>query len=298
MISRVLSCALALALAACADDRGAAPPPATGFTAPTGGVTNPGGGAGGGGAPAGGPGCGKPAKTQSGVQVSAGGHPRTYTLVVPDAYQPNVPYPVVMVLHGHGGNAAAARAQMDLEKQSGGRAIFVYPDAIKGGWDLDGNGDVLFFDTILFTLHNNTCIDNKRVFVTGFSNGAYMANQLGCRRGEKIRGVISHAGGGPYDTKGSYDGTGHLVCPQKAVASLVVHGQSDGTVAPSEGQKSLDHWTYANRCGRGTSRGAVSPCVSYDGCANPVGACLVPGLGHATWKEAGRVTWQFVDALR
>ncbi len=251
------------------------------------------------------PGCGKaPARAgaTTGVRVSALGRDRSYTLVVPEGYAPQTPYPLVFVFHGGGGNSAGARAQTDLEKQAGGRAIFVYPDGTGGAWDLDAptasNQDVALFDAILLTSHNTLCVDARRLFVTGFSNGAYMANQLGCKRGERIRGIVTHAGGGPYEAKGTYDATGHLTCPGKSVASLVVHGSSDGTVAPSEGQKSLDHWSYANRCNGGTVGGWIPPCVAQQGCFQPVGVCRIPGLGHGLWNQAGKVTWAFFDALK
>ena len=251
------------------------------------------------------PGCGKaPAHrgAVAGQHVTAYGRDRTYTLVVPEGYAPQTPYPLVFVLHGGGGSAAGARTQTDLEKLSGGRAVFVYPDAVGGNWDLDApassNSDVALFDAISLLTYNALCIDSRRVFVTGFSNGAYMANQLACRRGERIRGIVTHAGGGPYENQGTYDAQGNLVCPGKAVAALVVHGNSDGTVAPAEGQKSIDHWSQANRCGSGTTSTLVPPCVAFQGCFQPVGVCRIPGLGHGLWKEAGKVTWSFFDSLR
>jgi polyhydroxybutyrate depolymerase len=250
------------------------------------------------------PGCGKAARpgALAAQHVNVAGRDRAYLLVIPDAYAPQTPYPVVFVLHGGGGNAQGARTQTDLERASAGRAIFVYPDAVSGNWDLDSpaasNADVALFDALLLTTHNTLCTDPRRVFVTGFSNGAYMANQLACRRGERIRAIVTHAGGGPYETKGTYDAEGRLVCPGKAVASLVVHGSADRTVAPSEGQKSIDHWTRANRCGSSTSPAWSPPCVAFQSCFQPVGTCQIPGLGHGLWKDAGRATWAFFDSFR
>jgi polyhydroxybutyrate depolymerase len=255
-------------------------------------------------APAGSPGCGRKAAAgvRTGRSITAGGKSRTYTLVVPEGYAPERPYPLVFALHGSGGTAAGVRAQMDLERHAAGAAVFVYPQAIGGGWDLDApserNRDVALFDAILLELHGSLCLDPKRVFVTGFSNGAYMANQLACRRGDRIRAVATHAGGGPYENAGTYDEHGHLVCPGKAVASLVVHGLKDKGVAPSEGQKSIDHWSFANRCSGGSSPSGPASCVSMSGCFQPVVACKVPGLGHAVWPEGKRLTWSFFDALR
>jgi polyhydroxybutyrate depolymerase len=235
------------------------------------------------------------------MRITASNKARGYTLVVPAGYEPKTPYPVVFGLHGNGGSAAGARSSLDLERHAGGHAIFVYPEG-GNGWDLDTetskNRDVALFDAILLELHQKLCIDERRIFVTGFSNGAYMANQLGCRRGERIRAVASHSGGGPYENGGNYDERGNLLCPGKAVASLVVHGLSDSAVLPSEGQKSIDHWSAANRCSGGTSPSGPSACVSMNGCYQPVIACKVPGLGHAMWNEGKRLTWSFFDSMR
>ena len=197
-----------------------------------------------------------------------------YTLVVPDGYAPQAPYPLVFVLHGGGGTAAGARTQTDLEKVAGGHAIFVYPrrSAATGTSTHRRRATVTSRSSTPSSLiaHNALCIDARRVFVTGFSNGAYMANQLACRRGERIRGIVTHAGGGPYETSGTYDATGHLVCPGKAVASLVVHGNSDGTVAavrgpeehrPLELREPLQrrHDEHARRRRASRSRDAFSP---------------------------------------
>jgi polyhydroxybutyrate depolymerase len=227
------------------------------------------------------------------------GKNRTYTLVVPPGYSPATSLPLVFVLHGNGGSGSQVRTAFDLEGAAQGRAIFAYPDAAHGGWDLDApaskNPDVALFDAILAVTQASFCVDLRRVFVTGFSNGAYMANQLGCRRGDRVRAVASHSGGGPYEATGTYDGEGNLVCKGKPVASLVIHGGSDGTVAPAEGQKSIDHWTHANHCGR-SAPSSPAGCVAFEGCANPVVACKVPGLGHAVWPPARKLVWSFFEA--
>lgn len=253
--------------------------------------------------PAGSPACGK-AAAKTGVlaeRVPVFGKSRSYTLVVPAGYASSRSYPLVYVLHGHGGSGAQARRALDLESAAGGEALFVYPDGAHGGWDLDSaaskNADVALFDATLAIAQSRYCVDLRRVFVAGFSNGAYMANQLGCRRGDRVRAVATHAGGGPYETAGEYDDQGNLLCKGGPVASLVVHGTSDGTVGLGEGQKSIDHWTRANRCS-GSAPTSPAGCVAYGGCKRAVVACKVPGLGHALWSKARDVTWTFFDAQK
>ena len=240
------------------------------------------------------PGCARRSLRSGTQRANVGGQARTYTTVVPDQ---GGPYPVVFTLHGDGGNGAGIRSALGLEPFAAGRAVFVYPDS-PGGWDLDGAAGVSFFDAMLFTIANEACVDLRRVFVIGFSNGAYMANQLGCRRGDRIRAVATFAGGGPYETQGGYDAQGRLVCPGKAVASMVIHGLADNVVAPSEGQKSVDHWTYANRCAGGTTPTQPAGCLAVSGCPQPVVVCRIQGLGHAVWPEGRRAAWAFFDALK
>lgn len=244
------------------------------------------------------PACGKTApKGVLAKRVTVFGKPRSYTLVVPSGYDPALSQPLIYVLHGHGGSGAQARSSFAIESAAGGRGLFVYPEA-PGGWDLDSetgkNRDVAFFDAMLAQIQSDYCVDLHRVFVAGFSNGAYMANQLACRRGERIRAVVTHSGGGPYDSSAGakYDDHGMLVCT-KPVAALVIHGTADGTVAPSEGQKSIDQWASTNHCSAPTPSGA---CVTYAGCN--VIACKVQGLGHAVWSEAPKRAWTFFDAQR
>jgi polyhydroxybutyrate depolymerase len=248
------------------------------------------------------PGCGRPAPKSGARRVRVGSRERTYTLVVPESYRPDAPHPLVLGLHGSGGKGSGARAQLGLERAAPESALFVYPDGIKGGWDLASpaadNRDVAFFDALLLEITNAACVDPRRVFVAGFSNGAYMANQLACRRGDRIRAIATHAGGGPFETQGRYDEQGRLLCPGKAVAALIVHGASDRAVLPGEGQKSVDHWHNANRCGKGRRPGPHAACEALDGCLQPVTHCRVPGLGHAVWSEAAALSWALFSSLK
>jgi polyhydroxybutyrate depolymerase len=251
------------------------------------------------------PACGKaPARTGAFPRKTPiFGKNRSYLLAVPTNYDSKLSYPLVYVLHGNGGNGSQVRGVFDLEPIANGHAIFVYPDALGNGWDLDSpaakNGDVALFDASLAQTQSEYCIDLHRVFIAGFSNGAYMANQLACRRGDRIRAVATHSGGGPYEAggNGKYDSQGHLACNGKPVASLTVHGTSDPTVVPSEGQKSVDHWSHANHCSESAPvADRIRGCITFQGCANHVMACTVAGLGHSLWAQAKQATWSFFDA--
>jgi polyhydroxybutyrate depolymerase len=233
----------------------------------------------------------------SGLVVGVGAAKRTYALSVPVGYDAYRGYPLVFNFHSGGRTGASARDYFAFEAFAGDKAIFVYPDGEKGNWDLDTtaaqNKDVAFFDALLAEVEANLCVDTTRVFATGSSMGAYLTNQLGCRRGDVLRAIAPHAGGGPWETGGKYDAEGHLICAQKAPAAMVFIGLADTNVDPAEGEKSLKHWSWANGCEVQTSPATPSPCVSFQGCGKPVVSCKIPGVGHRIWSEGPKATWEF-----
>jgi polyhydroxybutyrate depolymerase len=256
------------------------------------------------------PACGKPGMPTGFTKtnhLTVAGADRTYSIYVPTAYDGTKPYPVVYVLHGDGGNGAGIRSGFNVEGAASDGAIFVYPDGANQTWDTDhwfdnNNADVPFLDALFQSIATNYCTDTKRLFVTGFSRGAYMSNQLGCWRGGTIRAISPNSGGGPYgDGSNSvmYDNNGMLVCPGMPIPSLMIHGDSDATVNISEGQKSLTYWTYADKCMMSTTAVDPSPCQTQNGCSPaPVTFCKIPGLDHTPWSMAPAAVWSFFDSMK
>jgi polyhydroxybutyrate depolymerase len=228
---------------------------------------------------------------------------RTYDLLVPPGHDGTRTYPLVFEFHGDGGNGAGMRKALDLETASQGGAILVYPDGF-GSWDLesaaDQNDDIRFVRAMVDAIGGTYCVDTSRVFATGFSNGAFFSNQLGCKVGAPFfRGIAAHAGGGPFGPDADYDAQGNLVCAGQPVAALIGHGQSDGNVLLKDGVSSRDHWQRVNGCAAATQPWGPSPCVTYDGCAagRPLVYCEIPGLGHAVWSSGAAATWKFLSSL-
>lgn len=248
--------------------------------------------------PNGTPGCGvaAPSGVREGLSLAVGGSTRTYTLWVPEGYSPRRAHRLVVGLHSGGRNGASARPYLDLEGRSEG-AVFVYPDAVRGNWDLNTpyaqNGDFAFFDALVRALSDTLCLDTTRFFAVGTSAGAYFANQLACGRGGVLRAIASHAGGGPFATPGSYDAEGHLICPSPPVAAAIFHGLADTNVSPSEGEKAVRHWSFWNGCGATRAPASPTPCEAPQGCKRPVLVCTVPGQGHAMWGPGRQATWDF-----
>lgn len=234
--------------------------------------------------------------------ITIRGSERTYDLEIPKDYDPTRPYPIVFVFHGSGGWASQTRIGFDFASVAGDKAIFVYPNGHDAEWDLnsrpDDNEDIALFDQLIEKLAAGYCVDSARVFATGFSNGAYFSNQLGCRRGNKLRAIASHGGGGPYAPNDAYDVEGHLTeCVGPSPAALIVHGSADLVVGVQNVSQSLEHWTWANGCADGAASVSPSPCKTYGGCSAPVESCVIPAMGHMLWWEGTKVTWSFFSQL-
>lgn len=231
--------------------------------------------------------------------LAVGSDTRTYVLSVPQGYG-ELPrkWRLVFAFHGGGGGGDTLRNWYDAEQRFAEKnAIVVYPDAKNGQWDLDSaadaNADIAFFDALVADISSKACIDTARVFAVGFSNGAYFANQLACRRGGVLRAIAPHAGGGPYGPGSSYDAQGNLVCTGTPPAVKIFHAEDDYTVPISHAEASINHWKWANGCQESTHGAAPDPCAAYDGCGRPVEVCRYWGVGHSIWSEGAKATWEF-----
>ncbi len=121
-------------------------------------------------------------------------------IVTPPKHNPQRPAPLLIALHGYGGRSegyplrwrdAAAEFKTLLVAPQG-------PVAIEGGgysWvDVDTADYVL--ELTLDHVRRQHKIDESRIVLTGFSQGAYIAYSLGQRHPEMFTGVIPMAG--PY----------------------------------------------------------------------------------------------------
>ncbi len=229
--------------------------------------------------------------------IDVRGTQRSYILAVPSGYDGSRPLALIFAWHGRGSNSAQARAYFGVEAAAGDEAILVYPQGLEitatpgdTGWDLGADSvDTALFDAVLDTVAADYCIDRDRVFSTGHSYGGFMTNTLGCQRSSVLRGIAPVAGGGPYGS-----------CEGGAMASMVVHGSMDMIVPVAMGEGSRDHWLSAAGCAATTTATDPSPCVAYDGCAEPVWWCEhdETALSGHTWPTfAGAGIWSFFVAL-
>jgi predicted esterase len=210
-------------------------------------------------------GCGKAAAPSSAAgdnkSVMVGSAKRTFVQYVPAGYDPNRAYPVVLVLHGIGATGAQMAQFIQMQKFAAGKAIVAFPDGAGGQWDISGDSDLNFFDALTGSINSSLCVNQQKVFVVGFSYGAYMTNHLGCKRAALIRAIVP-ADGGFQDAAAS--------CGK--VAALVYHRREDNDEVVANGIAARDKWLGINACNQAASTPVTEyglqglGCVAYGGC--------------------------------
>jgi polyhydroxybutyrate depolymerase len=258
----------------------------------TGGISAIGGSAGAGGSGGAGesaPGCGNTAapKGARNLTIQVNGKARTYVLFVPTGYDPKKSIPLIFAWHSSGADGAESRRYYKLEPVTGDGAIIVYPDGLNGAWDLSANGaDMKFFDLLLESISKDYCVDQARVFSTGYSFGGMMSNSLACSRGSKLRAFAPMAGA-------FFDGTKSCATP---VPAWIAHATNDNLVTYASGQAARDIWLKTNGCGTTTMPTSPTPCVAYQCSKAPVNWC-VHSDGHVWPNFASKGVWDFFKSL-
>jgi polyhydroxybutyrate depolymerase len=229
----------------------------------------------------------------------------SYVVAVPKSYAATRKYPLVLVVHGDGGDGAGMRAYHPLDSESGEDAIVVYPSGKVHTWDLstpfDQNTDQQYIESLIAAMKAKYSID--RVFAVGWSSGGFLVNILACRRAGIFNAIVSHAGGAPFEIPESKDANGYQLCANSPkYPALITHGASDGTVDPGSGDFDAQFWAHYNGCDPdpGTRVDTTpSPCKKHSGCPadKPVELCLIPGNGHGVWSQAIPVEWAFLKSL-
>ncbi|WP_437667011.1 alpha/beta hydrolase family esterase [Sorangium sp. So ce1182] len=235
-------------------------------------------------------GCGSATAPTSGrFSIDVGGATREYILALPDDYDPSHAYRLIFAWHPRGGSAEQVATGFGggyygLQGRAGGSAIFVSPEGIDQGWENRDGRDITFLRAMLDRLRGELCIDQSRIFSTGFSYGGMMSYAIGCAMGDVFR-AIAPMSGALYS--GCEDG-------DSPVAMWGAHGDADDVVPLENGQSARDVFLERNHCDQQTTPTEPSPCVSYEGCDEgyPVVWCEFSG-GHTPANNSGESIWSF-----
>jgi phospholipase/carboxylesterase len=125
------------------------------------------------------------------------GQGRDGALYVPTTAEPSRPAPLVVALHGAGGQATRMLDPF-LETADARGYIVLAPDSRGRTWDviLGGYGaDVAFLDRALAQTFERQAIDPQRIAVAGFSDGASYALSIGIINGALFSDILAFSPG-------------------------------------------------------------------------------------------------------
>ncbi len=195
------------------------------------------------------PTCGQPSPVPVGElverEIDINDLIRSYLLYVPTGYDPNVPTPLVVSLHGFASNPS----QQDAASQWSALAeeenfLVVYPQGtgFPLRWNVGYAGvdssvdDVSFVEALIAFLFYDFCLDSSRVYVNGFSNGAGMTHRIACEIPHRIAAVGMMSGA--YPLIDSACEAIYWAAP-RTIPVIAFHGTAD-PVVPYEGGEFMD----------------------------------------------------------
>jgi hypothetical protein len=225
------------------------------------------------------------------VTIQVGSTQRTYIRVINPNYDHQKKHALVIGFHGAGLDGTSPRRDHKwplVEAMAGDEAIFLYPNGLGGRWSADGprGADVRFFDELVRINGEAFCIDPKRVFVHGFSNGSFFVNGLVGLRQNAIRGVISVAGAGA--------GT--------RIPAMVIHGMSDPNIGYyPNAQQTVNAYARQNSCTMPVNFGGMNnnSCQLLAGCPADEPVWFCPWDGNHHWPEFTLPdVWRFIASFK
>lgn len=239
-------------------------------------------------------GCGSanPLKTGTFTE-SINGTNRRWMVDVPANYDPQKPYRLIFVWHplGGSGSQVVSGGFNGLKTLSQNSAIFATADGLMGsnnetsgtGWWNANGGDMKLVQAMLDKINAGLCIDQERIFSTGFSFGGMMSYTLPFEF-DVFRAIAPCSG-----KVGVIDYTTKFTRP---IPILAFHGNNDTFVLTSLGKQFFDRYATRNQCGTQTRAVTPNGCSEYQGCAASSTWCLFNG-GHVTWSEQPAAIWKF-----
>ena len=201
------------------------------------------------------------------VAMKHGGEDRAYRIHVPGSYTGKVTVPLVMMLHGGGGTSEqASRMGMTSVADAHG-FITVYPNAINKHWN-DGRDskryaeqdaridDVAFLTAVVDKVRADYKIDDRRIFVTGLSNGGFMSQRLAVERSNifAAAGIVIATMGEPLSK---------VFKPEHPVSMLFMNGTKDPLVPYDGGEVVVELFPKLARLRREPQPGRGT-CISTD----------------------------------
>lgn len=170
--------------------------------------------------------------------ISVDGRQRSYILHVPPAVNPQDPLPLIIVLHGGGGQSRTVQRRLGFDAYADERGFYVaYPESYQGMRWNDGRStvdsleanvdDVGFILAMIDEIAGEISLDRSRIYVTGVSNGGMLTYRLGCETSGVFAGIAPVIANIPVPIA-------ETCTPQAPLDVLAINGDADPLI-PIEG---------------------------------------------------------------
>lgn len=246
-------------------------------------------------------GCSAPALPAGDTRVSItfAGLERTYLVHVPPSAD-NRNLPLVLAFHGLASTdqGFADRIALSAKADAAG-FVAAYPNGFDKSWNAGGCcpgatdqnvDDVGFARAVVDDIGKKLCVNPKRVYATGFSNGGMMTHRLACEAADIFAAIVS--------VSGQLHIPPESCRPSRAIPVMHIHGTAD-EVVPYEGRTDrpsvptmMAGWATRNGCTdtapSTTFKNGIVECLTHSMCKADakVTLCTIVGGGHC-WPGFG-----------
>jgi hypothetical protein len=232
---------------------------------------------------------------------------RKYYTNLPANYDHTKKYPMVFYGQGCGQTGPESGPFSGGHFASEVMYVQLIPAAVTGATVVPSNGapgcfqagkqgtadspDGPYFDQVVAEVEAKYCVDKGKVFVAGWSSGAWLSNYLACARGNVITGTAAGSGGLHHD---------HGTCTGGGVKAMILDGDAGSIM-----EGGFDIGAAAARDTLVTAAGAGMPtdtklgpdtCKLYSGGNGSVAYCPVGGGHGGPLNSIAEAAWAYWNA--
>lgn len=253
------------------------------------------------------------------VTLKSGGRSRSYLLYVPPGDSVRHPLPLVLAYSGvddSDSETASATGLLSIAETQH-NMIVAFPEGYDESWNDDAGDppaeaakvdDVAFTEAMLRRIESAYPVDLQRVVATGFSNGAILAELLGCDLAANLTLIVP--------VEGQLSPTFSSSCrPAEPISVFEIHATADQSIPYSGGTfagvggpvkvlsapASAARWAALNRCtkARFRIRSGSNVLTRYRGCSDAVTVTLqsIQGGQHEWPPNFGQTLVAVMNSL-
>jgi len=211
-----------------------------------------------------------------------------YMVKTPVNYNSGIAHPLLMVYAPGGRNRYESEEYMYLTQEATAAGFIVaYADHRQMS-----TKTIEELAEIPGLIEKKWCIDKKRIFLTGHSDGGTVATGIAFLTGTKhIPAAIAPSAVGirGEDLKQYH-------CPNP-LPVMVMHSSQD-SLFPGYGKEAIQWWAACNGCDTASPEKDADGCLAYKGCKNNVATRYCEGTGrHPEWPGKNKAIIDFFRAV-